>query len=363
MRSPLPPPRTPLGPQARSEGPHRPFSLRFSLGVLGLITALGAFGPWLAPYDPDEQLDVNGGRLRPPLTHLHAIEQAHGVWRLADRVERTADGLRYERLGNPRTLAASEVRNLTDDGVADRRFFLLGSDAFGRDILSRWLHGARVSLLIGILSVGLAMTLGVLVGSLAALGPRWLDGLLMRLVDGLLAFPWLFLVITLGALFHTSPTTLILVLGGTSWMSIARLTRGEVLGLSERGFVQASRAMGAATARTLWRHLLPNALPPLLIAATLRIGNLILFEAVLSYLGLGVQPPHASWGNMIAEGREHLASAWWITTFPGLALVLTVLALNLMGDELRTLLDPRSAESRNPANPRPRPETAGVEVG
>ena len=163
----------------------------------------------------------------------------------------------------------------------------------------------------------------------------------MRMADGLLAFPWIFLVITLSAVYPGGPMTLVILLGCTAWMNVARLTRGELLSLAKRDFVLALEAMGATPWRIFWHHLLPNSLPPLLVAATLRIGGLILFEASLSFLGLGVHPPHASWGNMIADGREHLLSAWWVTGFPALGLVVTVLALNLLSDGLRDALDPR----------------------
>ena len=320
--------------------------LWWALGTLAFFVLLGFGGPELAPYDPHEQPDITAARLRPPLTRLYAIELRSGVWQLADRVERTPVGLRWERLGKDHQTPAEEVLNLSAEGVKDRRFYLLGSDAFGRDVFSRWLYGARVSLMIGILSVALAMGLGILVGSLAALGGRWLDGILMRLVDGLLSFPWTFLVITLGALYSGGPMMLVLLLGLTSWMSVARLARGELSSLVERDFVLALRGLGAHPWWIFVRHLLPNALPPLLVAATLRIGGLILFETSLSFLGLGVQPPYASWGNMIADGRDHLLSAWWVATFPAIGLVATVVALNLVGDGLRDVFDPRSTTER-----------------
>lgn len=315
----------------------------FGGAVLAIFVVLGAAAPWLAPYDPVEQLDPGAARNRPPLTVLHAVALGDGVWRLADRVERTADGLRIERRGAVETYRAARVRNLTAGGVADRRVFVLGSDQFGRDVLSRLIHGARVSLTIGLLSVALSMTIGVLVGAAAALGGRLVDAVLMRLVDGLTAIPWIFLLITLTAFFSTGTGSLILLLGATTWPLTSRLTRAEVLSLKERDFVIAARGLGAGPMHVFWRHLLPHALTPLVVTATLQIGALILFEASLSFLGFGVQPPEPSWGNMIADGRGQMFSAWWVVVFPGAALTLTVVAINLVGDRLRDLLDPRRA--------------------
>jgi peptide/nickel transport system permease protein len=163
----------------------------------------------------------------------------------------------------------------------------------------------------------------------------------MRLVDVLIAFPRLFIVLTLIAIFSPRIWLIIAVLGATSWMGVARLVRGEILSLREREFMQAARALGLPHGRVLFRHVLPNTLSPVIVSATLMIGDVILTEAVLSFLGLGVQPPTASWGNIINQGRDNLLGAWWIATFPGLAIVLTVVAYNLLGDGLRDALDPR----------------------
>ena len=243
-------------------------------------------------------------------------------------------------------LAADEVANLTADGVADHRRFLLGTDGYGRDILSRMIYGARISLLVGSLSVALALTLGLAIGAAAATGPRWLDSVLMRGVDAFLAFPRLFLVLTLTVLLPPSTALVVVVLGMTSWMGLCRLVRAEILGLRERQFILAARSLGLHPLRILWRHLLPNALTPVLVQASLLIGDVILVESSLSFLGLGIQPPTASWGNMVADGRDVLVTAWWVSTFPGLAIVLAVLAFNLLGDRVRDLLDPRTATDR-----------------
>lgn len=329
-----------------------PDSLRWGIGLAGLLLLCGAAAPLLAPYDTSEQLDPVAARYRPPGTVLAAVHLADGSWRLADRIERTDGGLILERLGKRLALPESEILNLTPQGVADRRVFLLGSDRFGRDLWSRMLYGARVSLAVGLLAMSMALTLGVAVGSAAALGGPAMDSLLMRTVDAFLAFPVLFLMILLVALFTPGTAAMIFILGTTSWMTISRLTRAEMLSLKQRDFVVAARAIGQRPLKILLRHLLPNALTPILVRATVLIGNLILIESSLSFLGMGIQPPTPSWGNMISEGRAALGEAWWVATFPGAALALTVIAFNLLGDGLRDLLDPRHA--RRPAMlPRP----------
>ena len=216
-----------------------------------------------------------------------------------------------------------------------------GTDHFARDILSRLLYGARISLTIGFVAVGISVTICTLVGAIAGFLGGIVDGIVMRFVDMVIAFPRLVLLITIIAIFEPSIFLIIAVLGLTLWPATARIVRGEVLSLREREFVQAAEALGYPKRRIILRHLIPNALAPVIVAATLGIGNTIVLEAGLSFLGLGVQPPTASWGTMVSDGRDHLLGAWWLSTFPGLAIVFTVLSFNLVGDGLRDALNPR----------------------
>lgn len=315
--------------------------LPWSLGLLVLIAGSALLAPWLAPYPPDQQLDPVASRNRPPGTALHAVELSSGRWLLAERVVRTARGLRIERLGETRVLPAAEVRNLTENGVADRRIFWLGSDRFGRDLLSRIFYGGRVSLAIGLLAVTLALTVGLAVGIASAVGKPWMDVLLMRAVDALLAFPALFLLLALSALFKPSATLLVVTLGATGWMGVSRLARAELLGLAERDFVVAARGLGLPPSRIIVRHLLPNALSPVMVQAMLLVADVILAESALSFFGFGSQPSTPSWGRLINDGRDLLPTAWWISTFPGVLIALTVMAFHLLADGLRDVLDPR----------------------
>jgi peptide/nickel transport system permease protein len=218
---------------------------------------------------------------------------------------------------------------------------LMGTDEFGRDVLTRVLYGARISLSIGLIAITIAITLGTLIGAVSGYFGGWVDALLMRFVDLLISFPRLVLLITVIALFDPSILLVILVLGLTLWPSTARIVRGEVLSLREREFVQAARALGLSAPRIIFRHVVPNVMGPVIVAATLGLGNIILIEAGLSFLGIGVPIGTPSWGNIIKEGREFMLTAPWVTTFPGLAIVLTVVAFNLLGDGLRDALDPR----------------------
>lgn len=217
----------------------------------------------------------------------------------------------------------------------------LGTDQYARDVLSRILYGARISLSIGLLAAGIAIGIGTVVGAVAGYLGGVVDTGLMRVVDMILSFPRLVLLITLAAVFEPGMGMVVGVLGLTLWPGTARLVRGEVLSLKEREFVEAARALGYSRRRIIFRHLIPNALAPVIVAATLGVGNVIVLEAGLSFLGLGVQPPTPSWGVMVADGRGDLLDAWWVATFPGLAIVFTVLSFNLVGDGLRDAMDPR----------------------
>ncbi len=219
----------------------------------------------------------------------------------------------------------------------------LGTDLLGRDVLGRLLHGGRISLLVGWSTMLLATVLGTLVGLAAGLGPRRLQRALVGLVDLFLAFPTIYLVLLLVAVSRPSLWLLIAVLTISSWMDVARLVRVEALALRDREFVAAARGLGLAAWRVAWRHVLPNLLPTVLVAGALRVGQAILVESFLSFLGLGPQEPFVTWGAMIAQGRAHLLDGWWLTAFPGLAIAGTVLAYNLLADGLRARMLPGAA--------------------
>jgi ABC-type dipeptide/oligopeptide/nickel transport system permease subunit len=223
------------------------------------------------------------------------------------------------------------------------REFWLGTDVQGRDLLARLLFGARLSLAVGLISQTVASVLGVGLGLAAGYYGRWVDGLLMRLADVTLAFPSLLLLIAIAAAVNPSLPIVFVVIGLVGWAGMARLVRGEVLSLRVRDYVQAARALGASDARIVWRHLLPGVLAPVIVAATLGVGGAIMAEAALSFVGLGARPPTPSWGAMVADGRDLLRVAPWVSIVPGLAIGLTVLGVNLVGDGLRDALEVRPA--------------------
>jgi len=217
----------------------------------------------------------------------------------------------------------------------------LGTDDLGRDVLARILYGARISLLVGFVAVGIATAIGIVLGALAGYYGRWVDTLLMRFVDIMLCFPTFFLILAVIAFLDPSIWNIMIIIGLTGWMGVARLVRAEFLSLRERDFVLAARAVGAGDARIIFRHILPNALSPVLVSATLGVAGAILTESALSFLGIGVQPPTPSWGNMLIVGKQTLGTAWWLSVFPGVAILVTVLGYNLLGEGIRDALDPR----------------------
>ncbi len=217
----------------------------------------------------------------------------------------------------------------------------LGTDDLGRDVLTRILFAARISLLVGFVAVGIATVIGVVLGALAGYYGKWVDGVIMRFVDLMLCFPSFFLILAVIAFLEPSIWNIMIIIGLTSWMGVARLVRAEFLSLRERDFVVAARALGGSDRRIIFRHILPNALSPVLVSATLGVAGAILTESALSFLGIGVQPPTPSWGNMLMAGKQTLGTAWWLSFFPGMAILLTVLGYNLLGEGVRDAFDPR----------------------
>jgi len=218
---------------------------------------------------------------------------------------------------------------------------LLGTDELGRDVLSRMLYSSRISLLVGFVAVGISTAIGVFVGAVSGYYGGVLDSVLMRFVDIMLCFPTIFLILAVIALMEPSIWNIMAVIGITSWMGVARLVRAEFLTLKEREFVMASKAVGAKDARVIFRHILPNAMAPVVVSAVLGVGIAILIESGLSFLGMGVQPPTPSWGNMLTSGKDNIEIAWWLSLFPGLAILVTVLGYNLLGEGLQDALNPR----------------------
>lgn len=220
----------------------------------------------------------------------------------------------------------------------------LGTDESGRDIASRLIVGARASMTVGITSMLISITIGMLVGSIAGFLGRWVDAILMRFTDGMMAIPYFFLVLIVVAVFGTSFRNIVIVIGATSWMVVARVVRSEVIRYRNYEFVTAARSIGATDVRLLFRHVVPHTFPSIIVAATLGVANAILLESALSYLGLGIQQPQASWGNMLSKSQAYLFDNPILPLYPGLLILLVVLAFNFLGDALRDALDPRYTE-------------------
>lgn len=236
-----------------------------------------------------------------------------------------------------------------DPNEIDRRYVLtppsashpLGTDDLGRDVLSRMIYGSRISLSVGFIAVGIATIIGMLFGAIAGYYGGWTDRIIMRFIDIMLSIPTFFLVLAVIAFIGPGIYNIMIIIGLTSWMGVARLIRAEFLSLKEREFVLAAKALGASDMRIILRHIMVNSLAPVFVSAILGIASAILVESALSFLGIGVQPPTPSWGNMLTAGKDNIEIAWWLSVFPGIAILITVLSYNLFGEGLRDALDPR----------------------
>lgn len=271
--------------------------LKNRMAVIGLVfltvlilTAVAA--PWVSPYDPLDQE-------------------------------------RSERLQGPMTR-----------GEESGRLYLLGTDSLGRDLFSRIIHGSRISLLIGFLAVAVSVPLGVSLGVTAGYFGRYVEDVIMRVADVQLAFPLILLALSIIAVLGPSPRNIIIVLGVSGWVLYARVVRSLTLSISNQEFVYAARVVGGSNFRIMSRHILPNVLTPVIVLATFALAHMILVESSLSFLGLGVQPPAVTWGSLLSNAREYIAISWWMSIFPGLAIMLTILSVNFVGDWLRDFLDP-----------------------
>jgi peptide/nickel transport system permease protein len=233
---------------------------------------------------------------------------------------------------------AIDLKNVLAPPSAGHPF---GTDPLGRDVLSRMIWGAGISLKVGFVATGIAILIGTILGALAGYYGRWVDALIMRFVDIMLCFPSFFLILAVIAILEPSIWNIMIVIGLTGWMGVTRLVRADFISLRERDFVQAARAIGAGDLRIIFLHILPNAMASVLVTATLGVAGAILTESALSFLGIGVQPPTPSWGNILTAGKDNIDIAWWLSFYPGLAILITVLGYNLLGEGIRDALDPR----------------------
>ncbi len=283
-----------------------------------------------------------------PQTALHAAQQAYR--QMKRNWLGIAGGLLvlgvfvvaiFAPLLSPYDPSAIDVKSILI-GPSARHLF--GTDELGRDVLSRMIWGSRVSLEVGFVAVGIATIIGILLGAAAGYYGGFVDGAIMRLVDIMLSIPTIFLILAVIAILSPNIVNIMIVIGLTSWMEPARLVRAEFIAIKEREYITAAHAIGAKDGRIIFRHILPNGISPILVSATLGVGGAILIESGLSFLGLGVQPPTPSWGSLLSSGKDNIEIAWWLSAFPGLAILVTVLGYNLLGEGIRDALDPRQRE-------------------
>jgi len=315
-------------------------------GLLATVALLATVGAALWPHAPDRSLDPAVAALAPPGSRFVTVELADGRRLAAESIVARGDSLLLVARGGERAIDRRQLA--PGAAVGDPARFWLGSDRHGRDVAARLLAGARLSLAVGLAAVAVALALGVPLGLAAGLARGGRAVALVALIEGAQAFPRLFLLLALAAVARPGPLVVVLLLGLTGWMPVARLVRAEARRVAARDFVLAARSSGVGGARLALRHVLPNTLAPVAVEASLGLAGAVATEATLSFLGLGAPPPAASWGNLIADGRDLLAVAPWISLAPGVALALTLLATNLVAEGLRDRFDARRAAIAHP---------------